>query len=307
MEKKKIWLILIFAVLVYSLLIFFADFDKSIEALNNFNWLILPIIFCLAITNYLIRFLKWNYFLKKVDVNLGLKENLFVFFSGLAMVITPGKIGEIWKGWLIRDINGEKLSKTIPVVIVERFTDVTGLLILSIFGVILYYQQGIYLIGIIFILILAFFLIIRSNVIIKKIYTFVEKRSKGYSEDIKTVQTSFNELMEPKGIFIMSMVSAFAWFFECLGLFLVIIGFGESFSIIESSFIYSFSLLAGAVSMIPGGLGITEGSITGLLELFDFSRTISIWSSMIIRIGTIWFGVLFGVIIYFLFRKRFIK
>jgi len=71
------------------------------------------------------------------------------------MIITPGKIGEIWKGWLIKDINGEELSKTVPVVIVERITDVLGLAILSLFGV-LYYKQGVYLILVLLLLFLLF-------------------------------------------------------------------------------------------------------------------------------------------------------
>jgi len=304
MQKKKIWLIVIFAVLVYLVMIIFADLDKSAEAFGNFNWIVLPAILCLAIINYLIRFLRWNYLLKKVDVHLKLKDNLFIFFSGLAMIITPGKIGEIWKGWLIKDLNGEKLGKTIPVVLTDRLTDVIGLLILSVMGVFLYYEEGIYLLVIMFVLIVAFVFFVRSNFVIGKIFEFVKKRVKEHSEDITTVQTSFNKLMEPKGLISMSIISSFAWFFECIGLSLVLYGFGENLGIIKSTFIFSFSSLAGAVSMIPGGLGVAEGSISGFLKLFGFSSTISVWSSLIIRLGTIWFGTLLGVVIYLTFRKK---
>jgi hypothetical protein len=67
-----------------------------------------------------------------------------VFISGLSMIVTPGKLGEIWKGWLIKDISGDDLSKTVPVVIMDRVTDVLSLVILSAFGI-LSYKEGIYL------------------------------------------------------------------------------------------------------------------------------------------------------------------
>ena len=130
MEKSgKVWLIILFAIAVYLLMGIYADFGKLSQAMKDFRWAFLLLLFALTTTNYLFRFIKWDFFLKQAGVYLNLKDNLFVFFSGLAMIITPCKIGEIWKGWLIKDINGEELSKTVPVVIVERITDVLGLAI----------------------------------------------------------------------------------------------------------------------------------------------------------------------------------
>jgi uncharacterized protein (TIRG00374 family) len=144
MEKNsKLWLIVLFAAVVYLLMGIYADFGKLASAMKDFRWTFLFVLFILTTINYLFRFLKWDFFLKKAGVYLNLKDNLFVFFSGLSMIITPGKIGEIWKGWLIKDISGAELSKTVPVVIVERITDVLGLAILSLFCI-LYYKEGIY-------------------------------------------------------------------------------------------------------------------------------------------------------------------
>ena len=131
MAKGKFWLIILFAVVVYVIMGVYANFGNLLSAFEKFNWLFLPLMLILVTLAYFVRFIKWNFFLRNVDVHLPLKENLFVFFSGLSMTITPAKAGEIWKGWLIREINGENLSKTVPVVIVDRVTDVIGLIILS--------------------------------------------------------------------------------------------------------------------------------------------------------------------------------
>ena len=307
MEKSsKVWLIVLFAVVVYLLLGIYADFGNLAYAMKNFQWSFLFVLFALTTVNYLFRFIKWDFFLKRAGVYLNLKDNLFVFFSGLAMIITPGKIGEIWKGWLIMDINREELSKTVPVVIVERITDVLGLAILSVFCV-LYYKQGIYLILLLLLLFSIFFGAVKSKTISTWLISKLETKMGKYTENIKTTHKTFEAIMEPKGLIGMSLLSAFAWFFECLGMYLVIIGFNEYINITQATFTFSFASLAGAVSMIPGGLGVAEATISGLLQLFGITSAISVGVAIIVRFGTLWYGAIMGMFVYLLFKTRFLK
>jgi len=253
--------------------------------------------------SYFVRFIKWDYFLKSVDVHLKTRDNLFVFFSGLSMIITPAKMGEIWKGWLIKEINGEKLSKTIPVVIIDRVTDLLALIILSLTGIV-YYERGSYILFIILIFFVAFFLMVKSRFISEKIIFFMEKRAGKYSPDVKQMHQTFEQSMTPKNMMITIFLSLLAWFFECLGLYLVIVGFGQNISLTISTFIFSFSSLVGAASMIPGGLGIAEATISGLLQFFGLSSTASVGVALIIRVGTLWYGVILGLIVYLLFKRK---
>jgi len=83
MEKSsKVWLIILFAVAVYLLMGIYADFGKLAQAMKDFRWAFLPL-FALTTTNYLLRFIKWDYYLKRAGVYLNLKDNLFVFFRVL--------------------------------------------------------------------------------------------------------------------------------------------------------------------------------------------------------------------------------
>jgi uncharacterized membrane protein YbhN (UPF0104 family) len=47
--------------------------------------------------------------------------------------------------------------------------------------------------------------------------------------------------------------------------------------------------------MIPGGLGVAEATIFGLLQFFGISQSISVGIAIIVRIGTLWFGALLGL------------
>ncbi|OPY25373.1 MAG: hypothetical protein A4E27_00952 [Methanobacterium sp. PtaU1.Bin242] len=306
MAKGKFWLIILFAVVVYLLMGIYANFGNLLSALEEFNWIFLPVMLILVTTGYFVRFIKWNFFLKNVDVHLPLKENLFVFFSGLSMIITPAKAGEIWKGWLIKDINGESLSKTIPVVIVDRVTDVIGLILLSLLGI-LYYKSGVSVLLILVILFAAFIVAIKSEKISGRLISIMEGRAGKYSGDIKDMHQTFQKSMNWKYLFGMSVLSVAAWFLECLAIFLVIYGFGQSLSLVLSTFVFSFASLAGAVSLIPGGLGVAEATLSGLLVFFGLSSSIAVGAALIMRFGTLWYGAILGFLVYLIFNKRIMK
>jgi uncharacterized protein (TIRG00374 family) len=67
--------------------------------------------------------------------------------------------------------------------------------------------------------------------------------------------------------------------------------------------------LAGTLSFLPGGLGVADGSIGGLLALLVKNVTggTAAAATFLIRLCTLWFGVLLGIITLILFRQRFQK
>ena len=55
--------------------------------------------------------------------------------------------------------------------------------------------------------------------------------------------------------------------------------------------------------MLPGGLGVTEASLTGLMVLMKIPKDVSVASTFIIRVATLWFAVLIGVIAVYFYQK----
>lgn len=303
MAKSKIWLIILLAAAVYLAMAIHADTEKLLPVLWSFHWPLLILILGLTTLAYLIRFVKWSLILQRAGVRLDLSDNLFVFFSGLSMVITPAKIGEVWKGWLIRDLTGIPLSRTVPAVIVDRITDVFGLIILSFTGV-LYFREGIYTLSILFILLFASILALRSQRLSDHVISLLGKKAGRYVDDAEAVHQTFKTTMEPGALIAMSIISASGWFFEGLALYAVVRGVGQQLDLIVSTFVFSFASLAGAVSMLPGGLGVAEATITGLLQLFGLPQSISVAVAMIVRLGTLWYGAALGLSIYLAFNSK---
>lgn len=283
-----------------------ADFGKLSVNISQFRWQYFLYMIVLTTIGYFIRYIKWDIFLKTAGLNLEHKENLFVFFSGLSMVVTPGKLGEVWKSWLIRDISGDGLSKTLPVVIIDRVTDVFSLLFLSFVGI-YYYKDGISLLFILTLCSICFYIAMRSESVYGKIITLLEKKFNKYTNDMQLMQETMTKITEPKVFMSLSMLNAVAWFFECMGLYYVIIGFGKYISISLSTFIFSFSSLIGGISMVPGGIGVAEAGISGLLIFNGISPALSVGIALVLRLGSFWYGAVLGFMVHFMFKKRIIK
>jgi glycosyltransferase 2 family protein len=303
MAKNKIWIIILFAIIIYIAMGVYVDFGKLSLTISHFRWQYFPLLIALTTIEYFIRYIKWDLFLKTAGIHLDRKENLFVFFSGLSMIVTPGKLGEIWKSWLIRDISGDQISKTLPVVIMDRLTDIISLVLLSFIGI-FYYRNGISLLIILSAICIGFYAAIRSKAVSEKVKMFLEKRFGKYANDIQLMHETMNKTMEPKVFVSLSLLNALAWFFECIGLYFVIIGFGQSMDISLSTFIFSFSTLVGGISMVPGGIGVAEAGISGLLILNGISPALSVGIALILRLGSFWYGALLGFTVYALFKRR---
>ena len=118
---------------------------------------------------------------------------------------------------------------------------------------------------------------------------------------------TFKRSLASKYLVGMSLLAVVAWFLECLSIFFVIQGFGQSISLVLSVFLYSFASIVGAVSLIPGGLGVAEATLSGLLVIFGFSSSIAVGAALIIRLGTLWYGAILGFLIYTIFKNKFIN
>ena len=105
----------------------------------------------------------------------------------------------------------------------------------------------------------------------------------------------------------MTVLSLFSWCFECFGYYLILINFKIDVNLLWASFSYSFATVLGAVSMLPGGLGVTEGSLTLLLIEKNYPKDLAVASTFIIRVVTLWFAVLIGIISVSFYQRRFGK
>jgi len=306
--KRNIFISLAAAGLLYLLFSLYADFDKVLKAFLLFNWFLLPVLLLLSFLNYVARFLKWDFYLRLLKIQIKKIDSFSVFMSGLIMSVTPGKMGELLKAYLVKQISGEPISKIAPIIFAERITDFLSLILIGLIGGYVYnFGRAIILaVGIFFV----FLTIALTNKNLgKAIINFFSKIKivKKYAEHVKAAYESSYQMLQIKPLVQMFFLSLVAWFLECLGYYLILSNFRVEVSLLWASFSYAFAIIVGAISMLPGGLGVTEGSLTVLLQQKHYSLEIAFASTFIIRIVTLWFAVLVGVVSVLLYQKRFGK
>ena len=300
--KNKLLFSILFSIAIFVALSIYADINDMITAFCSFQWIYIPLILFLAFLNYIFRFFKWDYYLNCIGINIKKKDSLVIFFSGLTMSVTPAKLGEVFKSYLLKELNDTGMSKSVPIVFAERATDIIGLVILASIGFSAFgYGKEVLLIVMAFILFVI--VIIQSkNICLRMIdyagrISFVSK----YAKNLYTLYESAYTLFSLKNVLIAVLISVISWFFVCIELFVILKGFGVDVSLLTSMFIFSFSTIAGAVSMIPGGLGVIEGCMTGLLVMDGTPKAITVGAILINDFCTLWFGVFVGLITLSLF------
>jgi uncharacterized protein (TIRG00374 family) len=287
---------------VYLGLSFYGDWRAVIEAFSGFSLRTLPLVLFLAFMNYVTRFWRWELYLKKVEIILPRKESFFIFMSGLLMTVTPGKMGELLKSYLLKERYGISMARSGPVVLAERITDLVAVYLLVLLGGISFaYGAGILWAGLV-VLCLSIFPFV-SPAIFHFFLNWLTKIPLGKRLEgrFKEAFYALHDLLGLRLLLWASFLGMAAWFFECLAFGVVFYGLGIEVPLIKATFIYAFATLAGALSMLPGGIGAAEGSMTTLLLMMQIPKAQASTATIIIRACTIWFAVLLG----YIFLKRY--
>jgi len=90
--------------------------------------------------------------------------------------------------------------------------------------------------------------------------------------------------------------SVAGWAAEGLALYLLLRFFGADVTPSDAVFVFSFSMIVGAASMLPGGLGSTEVTAVVLLTTLGVDFNVAVASTALVRVTTFWFAVGIGVL-----------
>lgn len=283
----------------------FADSRKLATALRDFRWPLLVPILLLTLYNYLCRFIKWQYYLRLIGVR-GLPTGLSarIFLSGFAMAVTPGKVGEVIKSLLLKEVTGTPIAETAPIILVERLTDGIAMLLLASIGLAVFHYGVPLLATIAVCSFLGIFILQRPRLMRRLIAVVVRVPLVGrVAQHLETFYASTYVLMSPKPLALAAIIGFFSWLGECAAFYLVLVGLGfagTSHLFLTATFILAAATLIGSVSLLPGGLGVAEVSVTAmllaLLTVAPMSHDVAVAATLLIRFCTLWFGVGIGVI-----------
>jgi uncharacterized protein (TIRG00374 family) len=290
LTARRVWTGVILGVGVSLALAIWSDLGELAAALARFPLTLLGLLVLLTAGNQALRFVRWQRLLDALDVDLPTGASARIFTSGLAMILTPGKLGEVWKGWLVREENDTPLERTVPVVGIERLTDVLGLLALSLVGVVAF-GGPLWLWIALTLGLLGATALLRWEGFVLGVLGWLQAlplvgRLAGKLESFYRPSRA---LLEPRPFGAAMSLSVVGWALECLGMWLVLHGLGVDVSLAFAAFVFAAASILGAVSMLPGGLGVTEASMVGLLVQHGIAAGTATAATLLIRLTTLWF------------------
>jgi uncharacterized protein (TIRG00374 family) len=289
---------MLLAVVVYGGFAVWRGVGKMGDELARFHWWAFSAACGLAFGNYLVRYLKWEFYLARLGITgVGRADSLLTFLSGFTLTVTPGKVGEVFKSLVLVETHGVPVARTAPIVVAERVTDVIGIVVLIVIGS-LGFSGGLVWAGVGGAAVLVLVLVVSSKGLSYGIIGFVERLPgpfKRIGPRLHEAYDSLATLVRPDNLIVPTLLSIAAWALECTALWVILRGFGQATGFGLATFFYATSTLVGALVPVPGGLGVTETSLQGQLQrLGHVGATTATAAMILVRFATLWFAVLVG-------------
>jgi uncharacterized membrane protein YbhN (UPF0104 family) len=287
------------AALLYVGYAAFVGFKSTAAELAGFRWSLYAPVLALTAVNYGLRYAKWTWLLRRLEVKVPPEANLWVFLAGLAMVISPGKAGELLKPYLVRELTGTPMERTVPALIAERGTDGIAVVALAALGVSTYASDKVWLIAATAaVIVVGLGVIAIEPLSLALIAGFAKLPVVGrVAPRLEASYRALQLCLTPGSLFALMGVSLAAWWAECVGYWLVFRGLGVTTAGIDhTTFLYAFATVFGGAS--PGGIGMADGALTeGAVAIVPgLDRGQALAAALLIRLATLWFGVVIGAI-----------
>ncbi|MCH8061903.1 MAG: flippase-like domain-containing protein [Chloroflexi bacterium] len=292
MNKRNILVLLLLTVGVFTGLMIYGDVPKLAQSVSSFPAELWLAALGLALANYVARLIRWLVYMKVLGIEAPNKVKVLVFFAGFSMTLSPGRVGELAKSYLLYKKADIPVAVSAPAVIMERLVDLMSLLLLGLWGLI-FIPYGWAVIGLVLLALAIFiFLLSLDGTAVLERLPLLKKWSPYYA----TSRDAFRTLFSLKIMTLSLALGALAWVAEGYAFWIVLKGLGSEMPIFVAVSIYAASSLLGAVTMLPGGLVSTEGAMLALLQRTGIGTTVASAATLIIRVSTLWFALLIGAL-----------
>ena len=299
MSRKRVQVLVFMALniaIVAAAIVFFDKWDSFLGVLGRVEMSTVLAVAGLALVNYVLRARRYQYLNRQVGAELPFRDAFLYYVAGFSFSVTPGKIGELVRAWFIREAYGYPLRQLAPAIFVDRLGDVLATLILcaSTVGLFSGHLLPLAAAG----LLMAGGVLALTNrrltgVGIAILAAAMRMRLRIVAA-IRRMIRNVSLLLAPTPMSISLFFGVLAWLAEGVAFYFCVTQLGGEISLASAIFIFAFANLVGGLTFLPGGIGGTEITMLTLLYSVDVPPEIAMAATVLIRAGTLWFGVGLG-------------
>lgn len=272
-----------------------AGWDGVVAALVRIGVPVTLVALLGSLLNYGARFLRWHGYLLALHHQVPKRWSLRVYIAGFALTATPGKAGEALRSVLLKP--GVPYSDSLAALLSERFSDICAVLILAAVGLATY--PDFYPVAVVFVVACLGFITALLPAPQRWVRALLQRWPHRLAGLLLKILSIFEKsrLANPPPMMAAGLVlGLFAWWAEGFAFFLLLEQVDAQIPWHLAVSIYCLSMLAGAISFMPGGLGGAEVAMTALLTLAGVELETAVAVTLLIRMATLWFAVLLGVV-----------
>lgn len=288
---RSISLAIVVTVVMYVGMATLADWEAFGAAVSALPALLWAQVVVLSLLSYLLRFSRWHHFIVALGYKVPILRNLEIYLAAFALTLTPGKAGETIRSVYLHPY-GVSYPHSIGAFVSERLLDLVAVGALASLAVSMFPEQRLRMFAAIACIVIVI-LLLRSRLL-----SLIGRRAAGSSvvgHAAKLVAT-VRFLLSGRRVAVAAPLSLMAWMAQGVSLYLIVHALGYELTVSTVVAIYCLSILAGAASFIPGGLGATEAAIVLLLSAAGVGQTDAITASLISRSLTLWLAIGIGVV-----------
>lgn len=260
----------------------------------------LPVLVAATLASIALRFARWQWLLHRAGYRVPAGHSLLAYVAGFAFTATPGKVGELLRvRYLVTA--GVPASRVVSAFVYERLFDLAAVLLIALPAAAEFHVFGVAatFVGLVFgaVGLMAANPRLGQRVVVAfrragmlRIARVVRAVVAGLA-NIRlwaTVPDMLLSLIAGMGAWLVTSWS-FVYLLGALGIQL------EGFKALA---LFPVAMLAGAASMLPGGLGSTEATLVALLTLGGAALVPATLSAVGIRLATLWLATLMGMMAF---------
>ena len=311
-QKRALSLMLFFSAglyLSFALLAGKESLFTTTKLLGFSGWLF---ILACSLSSYLLRFLRWQYYIRSLNSHLSQRLPAPLHFSyylaGFALTTTPAKAGETIRSFYLKS-HGVRFNHSLASFFCERFQDLIIVTLLASLALLNFagYQHFVVITALVLLGLLA---VLRSRKMPHRLRALAglshRPRLQRILEHLANLLESARTLLQLRRLSLGMLLGLLAWSLQGVAFYFILSRLGAPLPLSIALSIYAISLLAGALSFIPGGIGATEAVMYLLLSQAGLDNASALVIPIISRVSTLWFAVLLGLLasLYLSLRRQ---
>ncbi len=302
---SRLFLPLVIITALYLAIASASDLNAILETLIKLPVTLWLWVCFMSMINFSARFLRWQLYLKRLSHHIPVTESALIYISGFALTMSPAKAGETLRSVLLHPYQ-VTFSHSLACFFCERLQDVllVGLITLNIITRFPTYQNWAIGVFVLFLLVVILFRSHHFGALINKLPGNRITSSSGL------FQSAVRQLFSGPTLGLSIVLGLLAWSAQSYALVLITKALGFEYTPLVLMAIYCLSILAGAASFIPGGLGATEAAMAFLLSNIGMQPLDAIAAALTLRLLTLWLAVGLGslsLLIYNAMNQTFIS